>query len=298
MTLDSLVELATFAAVVRGGSFTAAAERLGVSKSVVSRRVASLEERLGVRLLNRTTRRQDLTEPGLAVYERSARLLDEAAEAEIAASVHAETPRGLLTVNAPGQLSRSLLVPLLPAFQAKYPEVRVALRASDRFQDVVGAGFDLTLRIGGALDDASFVARRLSPVRLIVAASPDYLARRGVPRAPRDLVCHDCLRYTLMPAEREWCFDVGGERLVGPVTGPLAADSGTVLLEGALRGLGLVAIPDIEVRAELAAGRLVEVLADWPLPPRWLYGIYPHRAGVPPKVTVFLDAVTAALEAA
>lgn len=293
-TMDELVGMATFAAVVRHGSFTSAARALGESKSVVSRRVSALEERMGARLLHRTTRRIEVTDVGLAVYERSAGLLEQVEEAGLAASAATGEPCGTLRVNAPTVLASEVVVPLLPDLLARWPSLRVELSTSDRMLDVIGSGFDLTLRIGGRPADASYVARSLATVRLVAVASPAYLARRGTPSSPRELLDHEGLRYTLLGAREEWRFTgPDGEEVEVPLEGRFGADAGSVLLAGVLAGLGIGIVPDVEARSHLAAGRLVQVLADWRTPDRWLWALWPSRTLVPPKVRVMVDAVAA-----
>ena len=296
-TMEDLVGMATFAAVVRHGSFTEAAASLGESKSVVSRRVAALEARLGVRLLHRTTRKIEVTEVGLAVYERSAGLLTQVEEAGLAASVATGEPCGTLRMNAPTVLASEVVVPLLPDLLARHPALRVELSTSDRMLDVVGSGFDLTLRIGGRPADASYVARALCPVRLQPMASPAYVARKGAPSSPADLLDHEGLRYTLLGARDEFRFTgPDGAEVALPLEGRIGADAGAVLIAAMLAGLGIGILPDIETRAHVAEGRMVEVLAGWKTPDRWLWAMWPSRTLVPPKVRAMVDHLAAHLD--
>jgi DNA-binding transcriptional LysR family regulator len=290
--MEELVGLATFAAVVRHGSFTEAAAALGESKSVVSRRVSALEQRMGARLLHRTTRRIEVTEVGLAVYDRCSGLLAQAEEAGLAASVATGEPCGTLRVNLPTVLATEVVVPLLPELLARYPGLRVELSTSDRMLDVVGSGFDLTLRIGGRPADASYVARSLATVRLVAVASPAYLARKGVPSSPAELLDHEGLRYTLLGAREEWRFTgPEGVEISLPLEGRFGADAGAVVLAAVLAGIGIGIVPDVEAAAHIADGRLVRVLGDWRTPERFLWAMWPHRTLVPPKVRVMVDHV-------
>jgi DNA-binding transcriptional LysR family regulator len=288
-SIDDLVGMATFAAVVQAHSFTGAAEALGVSKSVASRRVSALERRLGVRLLHRTTRALELTEIGLAVYERCARLLTEAEEAELAATAHAGDVRGTVRVNAPGVLSELLLAPVLPQLLARHPQLRVDLSAADAYLEVVGGGFDVTLRVAGQPPDASTVARRLTGIALWIVASPAYLAVHGPPHHPRDLVGLETLRYAHHAARVEWRLERGDEVEVVPASGRFTANSGGMLRAAAEAGVGVAVLPHLEVSAAIASGRLVRVLPEWTAGHRALWAMYPHRRLVAPKVTAFVD---------
>lgn len=287
LDLDELVAMGLFVHVVELRSFTEAARRTGLSKSVVSRRVAALEDRLGTRLLNRTTRRLSLTEPGVAFYERCARMLAEAAEAEDAVAALSREPRGLVRVAAPVSLCHLVMMPAFAAFLAEHPGIRLEISASDRMDDVIGEGYDVALRIG-QLADSSMVARRLADVPFAIVASPAYLERRGRPSRPEDLMDHATLHYTGIAAHQEWRFalDVGAGIVLNPA--PFQTDNGTVLREAARAGVGITVLPRFVVGDLIARGELVEVLQDHLIAERGLYAVIPHRRNAAPKVVAFI----------
>jgi DNA-binding transcriptional LysR family regulator len=282
-SIEEIVSLALFARVVEQRSFTHAARALGLSKSVVSARVARLEERLGLRLLHRTTRRVTPTEEGLALYDRAARLV--AAADEEVGETASGAPRGLVRVSAPARLAELYLAAPIAEFLAKNDAARVELVTSDRLVDLVKEGFDLAIRIS-TLRDSSLVARRLATDRLVVAAAPSYLARSGTRRVPEDLSQHECLRSAHIPANGEWGFRgvSSGARVSGG--GRFVASDAGVLKEAAAAGLGLAVLPSCLIAPELASGRLVVVLEGFPRRELGIHAVHPHRRLVPPKVRV------------
>jgi DNA-binding transcriptional LysR family regulator len=288
-SLDDILGMAVFARVVEARSFTEAAKRLGLAKSAVSARVGRLEESVGVRLLHRTTRKLSLTEDGLLFYERCARLLAAADEAASVAEEAGGAPSGTLRVTAPLAFSQLHLAPALADFLAATPRVTVDLNAEDKLVDLIAGGFDLAIRIG-RIKDSTLVARKLAADRLVVCGAPAYLARRGVPRVPADLLRHNCLRYANIPTRLDWRFrDRSGEVSIVPVTGNLVAGNGTVLREAAVAGLGLAVLPTHMVAGELAAERLQAVLTDYRRGEIGVYAVYPNRRNLPAKLRAFVD---------
>jgi len=286
--LEPISGLGTFVAVVDAGGFSAAASKLGLSKSAVSKQVSRLEDRLGARLLNRTTRRLALTEVGRAFYERGVRILAEVEEAERAVTeLHAE-PRGTLRVNAPMSFGIGHVAPALPAFMARYPELSVDLVLNDRVVDVIDEGFDLAIRIT-RLRDSSLIARRLARFRRVVCATPAYWNRKGRPTRPDDLAGHDCLIYTYLSNPGEWPFDGPEGRVNLQVTGRLFANNGDALRSVALEGLGVVMIPTFIICDDLIAGRLETVLEDWEERDLGIWAVYPHNRHLSAKVRAFVD---------
>lgn len=290
MMLERLTELATFAAVVEQGSFTAAARELSVSKPVVSKRVAKLEESLGLRLLNRTTRRLSMTEAGEALYERCRHLLGEVEAAERALRPLASAPRGRLRLNAPVSFGVLHLAPCLPDFLRRYPQIEVEMTLTDQRINLVEEGVDLAVRITN-LEDSSLHARRLAPSERIVCASPDYLARRGRPERPEDLRDHACLTYAYQRSGRRWAFRDGeGRRHRVTVSGPLQANNGDALKAACEAGLGIALLPSFIAGDALRAGRLVCVLSDWlDDEATSVHAVYPATRNLSPKVRVFID---------
>lgn len=285
---DNLAAMAVFARVVENRSFTQAAGALGRSKSAVSKAVSALEDRLGARLLNRTTRRLSLTEAGAAYYERAARILAEAAEADSAVSALQDEPRGTLRVNAPMSFGQRHLAPAIGAFLERYPELRLDITLSDRIVDLIGEGYDVAVRIA-ALPDSSLIAAKLAPNRRLVCATPGYLARAGTPRHPQDLRRHNCFGYTYQATGNTWRF-VGPEGPVAVrVTGTLSANNGEILKAAVLEGLGLSLIPSFSIAGELKSGELVNVLPDYIDTETSVYAVYPHSRHLSAKVRAFVD---------
>ncbi len=287
--MDQLEAMAVFARVVEAQSFSAAAGQLGLSKSAVSKQLGRLEDRMGVRLLNRTTRRLSLTEAGAAFYRGCRRVVAEAEAAEQAVTRLGAAPRGRLRVNAPMSFGVRHVGPALPDFMARYPEVAVDLSLNDRMVDLVEEGFDMGIRIA-RLAESSLIARRLAPNRRVLCAAPAYLARRGTPRALDELNGHDCLVYSYQASGATWrVCGPGGEARVR-VDGRLRANNGDLLLEAVLGGLGVGFLPSFICGEALRAGRLRQVLPEWGgTVDAAVYAVYPARRNLSPKVRVFVD---------
>jgi DNA-binding transcriptional LysR family regulator len=286
--MDKLTGMAVFARVVEARSFSAAATQLGMSRSAVSKAIAGLEDRLGARLLNRTTRRLALTEIGQAFYERCARIVAEAEEAELAVSRLQATPRGTLRVAAPVSFGTLHLAPALPDFMVRHPDLRVEIDLADRIVDLIEEGYDLALRIA-ALPDSSLVARRIADNHMVVCAAPSYWRRRGRPSEPRELAQHACITYAYHRTPNEWPFAGPDGRFTVRVDGPLMSNNGDLSLAAALAGLGVVALPCFLCGSDLAAGRLEQVLGAWMPPPTGIHAVYPHGRHLSAKVRAFVD---------
>jgi len=287
--VESLSDIAVFVHVVRSGSFTAAAEKLGLSKSVVSKYVTRLEDRLGARLLNRTTRRLSLTEVGQAFFDRSQRALGEIEAAEAEVSRLQGEPRGQLRLSSPMSFGILHLAPLLPAFQSRYPELTVDMVLDDRKADLVDEGFDLAIRIG-ELPDSSLVARRLGPCRHVVCGAPEYFARNGVPQSPEDLADHPALTYRYQDAPAEWrLVDSDGSFHQVTINSRLQMNNSLALREALLAGAGVTLTPTFIVGSEIRAGRLMAVLTGYRALEVSIYAVYPQRKHLSPKVRAFID---------
>lgn len=284
----SLKDLEIFAAVAETGGISAAARRLGASKAAVSASVSRLEDKLGVKLLQRSTRAITLTEAGLSALPYAQRAVLSARQACEAAQEGLSEPRGLLKLNAPMSFGLLYVVPAIAELSARYPGVSVDLVLDDRLLDLVEGGFDLALRIG-TLPDSSLVARRLAEGRSALVASPGYLDRRGAPGHPRDLLAHDSLVYTLSPAPSRWRFVSGEETCEIEVSPKLRATSSLALQQWALAGLGVALLPEFIAAPDLSAGRLVRLLPNWRSPSQGLYALTTSRGPVPRKVSVFLE---------
>lgn len=284
-------QMSVFARVVAAGSFSAAARDLGVSTAVVSRRIATLEARLGVRLLHRTTRRIALTDEGAHYHESIVRILQELEEAEAAATAGRAEPRGLLKVALPASFGHRHIAPLIPVFAGHYPKVELALQLSDRPVALVEEGFDLAIRIA-QLTDSSLAARKLAPNRRVVCASPAYLKKHGEPRSPADLERHNCLVGNWdHELSMTWEYrEASGRRGEVRVRGHYACDNWEVLRDWALAGLGIALKSTWDVRDHLEDGSLVPLLPGYTFGTDVaIYAVYPHRRHLPAKTRAFID---------
>ena len=291
--MDKLKAFETFASVATRGSLTAAARAEGVAPAIIGRRLDALEEHLGVKLLVRTTRRITLTHEGSAFLEDCQRLLADVANAEASVSAGGIRASGHLRITAPAGFGRRHVAPLVPRFRALHPEVTVSLNLSDRVVDLAAEGFDCAVRVGD-LPDSSLVSVRLADNRRLCVATPDYLARRGVPHSPADLARHDCLTLSSDASQtRGWAFRVPGAQGHEVVHlrpgGPLDCSDGQVLHDWCLAGWGIAWRSTWEVDAEIASGRLVAVLEDFAAAPNGIFMVLPQRKHLPLRVRLWID---------
>jgi DNA-binding transcriptional LysR family regulator len=293
MNMDNLADIAVFVKVVEAGSFTAAAEALGSSQPVVSKSITRLEERLGARLLNRTTRRLSLTEAGAELYRRSSHALAAIGEAELEVASLQTEPRGTLKINVPVSFAILHLAPALKEFLDRFPGVNLEMSTDDRQVDVVEEGYDAVIRIG-RLQDSTLVARRIAPCRVVICAAPSYLKEHGEPQQPEDLLSHNCLLYTLGSSPRTWRLKGpdGGE-LMMPVNGNLAGNNGLAERAAAVAGLGLSYLPTFYVADDLRAGRLMSVMRGSVTQDFSINVLYPERRNLSPKLRAFIDFLAA-----
>lgn len=288
--MERLAEMMTFAKVVETKSFSEAARALATSKSLVSKQVSNLENALGVRLLNRTTRRMSLTEIGAAYYEHCARIANEIdAAGETVTQLQVE-PRGVLRITSPVIFASLHLAPALRTFLQRFEQVEVELNATDRVVDIVEEGYDLAIRITDH-PHATMVARKIAPVRWVTCASPDYLARHGTPMTPQDLNRHQCLLYQGIPALHSgWRYRVGSKEVTLHVSGRCRVNNSEVLLQMALDGMGIVLFPTYILGPLLKSGRLKQILPDCVAnPDTLLYATYLPNRYMQPKVRAFID---------
>ena len=289
-----LKQIESFVSVAARGSLTAAANAEGVAPAVIGRRIDALEERLGVKLLVRTTRRITLTHEGSAFLEDCQRLLADVANAEASVSEGGVKATGHLRITAPAGFGRRHVAPLVPRFRSAHPDVTISLNLSDRVVDLAGEGFDCAVRVGD-LPDSSLVSVRIADNRRLCVATPEYLARRGTPRAPAELVQHDCLTLSSDASQtRGWAFRVpqpdGSTEVVHlKPGGPLDCSDGQVLHDWCLGGWGIAWRSTWEVEAEIAAGRLTAVLEDFAAPPNGIYVVFPQRKHMPLRVRLWID---------
>ncbi|MGK4327777.1 LysR substrate-binding domain-containing protein [Lonsdalea quercina] len=286
--MDNFDTIPFFIAVVETGSFSSAARKLAVTKSAVSKRISQFEDELGIRLLNRTTRKISLTEAGLKYYEyaRAANLLVK--EGQDAISKMQDTAQGLLRITVPMVFGRLHISPLIPRFLQQNPQIELHMSMDDRMVDLVGEGFDMGIRIG-QLSDSSLIARPLSPCTSVLCASPHYLHQYGTPNTPDELNQHNCLLYSYYRGGAAWTFDGPcGQERVFP-RGNYKVNNSEVLYEALLAGAGIAQMPTFIVGPALADGRLVPLLPGYLLPQHHIFAVYPHRRFMPEKMRLLLD---------
>ncbi|WP_158806903.1 LysR family transcriptional regulator [Beijerinckia sp. L45] len=287
---DDVSDIRLFTKLVQAGSLSEAARRLNSSPPAMSRRLAAMESRLGVRLVDRNSRRFALTEEGGILFERSLRILTDLDEAEAEASTGGAVPRGHLRIGAPTQTGRQRIAPLVAAFVAQYPKVSVELVIADVEPDLVDDELDLAFTVGSPTEP-SVIARKLTPARkLVICAAPDYLARHGMPEVPDDLLRHDCIR--LVRGRRvfdHWAFNDAGRRRELHVHGTLSTTNSNVVLSWALAGLGIAQKLRWDVSDDLANGRLISCLPSFVADEKALYVVHAGRSHVPPRVRAFVD---------
>lgn len=288
--LDRVTGMQVFARVATLGSLSAAARALGMSQTMATKHIAAIEERLGVKLLHRTTRRLTLTEGGRRYLDAAERILAELDEAEAAASADRLEARGTLRVNVPVSFGIREIAPLIPEFARSHPAVTVDLGLNDRVVDLIDEGWDVAVRIG-RLAESTMIARKLAPCRTALCAAPVYLAEIGTPRTVADLKDHNCLGYTLSRTvgSDRWSFGIDGAVTV-PVNGNLRANNGDALVAAAVAGQGLIYQPTFLVSAEIRMGRLVSIALDHPTVEfPGVFAVYPSERRPPAKVRAFID---------
>lgn len=287
--MDKLTSMLVFTKVAKAGSFASAAKELGLSRAMATKHVMQLENGLGIRLLNRTTRNLSLTEVGMVYLERCLQILDEIEEMEIAVTRLQTEPRGTLKVNATPFFGAYHLAPAISAYTEIYPDVNVELVLQAGYVDLIEEGFDLAIHLD-ELRDSSLIARKLGSSQRVVCGAPSYFQRHGVPKTPDDLRKHNCLINFSLPPRDQWQFSVpGGETTVVRVTGSMQANVADALRMAALSGLGLVLLPTYMVGQDIRKGRLQTVLTDYVPAPLEIHAVYPHRKHLSAKVRTFVD---------
>ena len=288
--MDKLKQLESFVSVATRGSLTAAANAEGVAPAIMGRRLDGLEERLGVKLLLRTTRRITLTHEGSAFLEDCQRLLSDLANAEASVSAGGIKASGHLRITAPAGFGRRHVAPLVPKFRELHPEVTISLNLSDRVVDIAGEGFDCAVRVGD-MPDSSLVSVRMADNRRLCVATPAYLKRHGTPQTPTELTRFHCLTLSSDASQtRGWAFKHGeGEVTYLKPAGPLDCSDGQVLHDWCLAGYGIAWRSTWEVESEISAGQLVAVLEDYSAPPNGIYAVFPQRKHLPLRVRLWID---------
>jgi len=285
--MDRLDSMRMFLRVAELGSFSAVAKQMDVARSVVTRQIAALEAHLGAKLISRSTRRLSLTSAGAAYLEKCRVIINLVEEAETGLADDRQALRGQIRISAPLSFGLKNLAPLLLDFAAAHPSIMLDMDYSDRRANLIDEGIDLAIRITDKLNPSD-VARRLGTIRLSVIASADYLARHGQPRHPSELLHHECLSYTLVPLA-SWQFIVDGQVQGFPIRSRIQANNGEVLLEAAARGFGIACHPTFITADAVAAGRVREILTDYPIPEVGLYAVLPGNRHVPLRVRALID---------
>ncbi len=293
--MDRLEQLSAFVEVARRQSFAQAARQLGRHVSGVSRAVAALETRLGVRLLQRTTRRVTLSDAGREYFKRCEALLAEFDGADAEVREHAASLRGTLRVSAATGAGQTLIAPLVPQFLAAHPLMRLDLQLSNRYVDLIEEGYDLALRVGTLAADSRLVVRRLAPTRRVLLASPAYLERRGSPRTPQQLREHACVVLDIGARPQRWELQRARTHTAIDVTGPLHSNNAFVLLTACKEGAGIGLLPASVAGADVRGGQLRHVLPGWASVEQGIYAVYPSARFIPAKVRAFVEFVAARL---
>ncbi|ASK67680.1 LysR family transcriptional regulator [Shewanella bicestrii] len=286
--MDHFSALPIFVTVVECGSFSAAGQKLGLSKSAISKRITQLEQHLGIQLLQRTTRSLSLTDAGARYFEyiRPAVLLTQ--EGLDAISELQQTPKGNLRISVPMVFGRLYIAPLIAEFLKRYPDIQLQMQMDDKTTDLIAGGFDLAIRIG-ELPDSSLIARKIAPCFSVICASPAYLAQHGLPMVPSELTQHNCLFYSYFQDGVEWSFQSpDGMQRIQP-KGNYQVNNSDAIHRACLDGLGIANLPRFIVESDLQAGRLQTILADFSLPEHGIYAVYPQRKYLPTKVTVLIE---------
>ncbi|MEJ7808555.1 MAG: LysR family transcriptional regulator [Telluria sp.] len=288
--MNKLQAMEVFVQVVDAGGFTRAAENMQLPKATVSTLVQALETALAVKLLHRTTRQVSVTADGAAYYERCLRILSDVREAEESLSANRASPSGRLRVDVSTGMANDLLIPALPDFFARYPDIRLDLGCSDRAVDLIEEGVDCAIR-GGNLPDSALIARRIGVLHFVIAATPGYLATHGRPAHPRDLANHRCVNYFSSKTGKtmDWDFVRGDETIIMPVPACLAVNDSTVYTTAGLQGLGLIQMASYKIATLVESGQLELVLEDWTSEPMPINIVYPENRHLSAKVRVFVE---------
>ena len=290
--MQSLDDMAIFAAVVDAGGFSAASKSVGVSTPVISKRISALEAELGARLLNRTTRRLSLTEVGSVFYQHCIRVVAEARDAEAAVTFLHEVPRGLLRITAPIAFGSEQIARVLPGFMERYPEVQVEMDVSDRPVELAAEGYDVAIRLTSQ-PPPLLAARRLKGTRRVVCAAPGYWERYGRPQRPADLVSHNCIVYYPNPTFNEWHFESAGGAETISVNGRYRVNNTVAILEAAVSGLGVARLSSFTVERYIESGELEPVLLDYTAPGADIYALYLPNRYLSTKARAFIDYMVA-----
>jgi len=286
--MDKLTSMRVFCRVVARENFSQAARDLHISPAMVTKHIASLEEQLNIRLLNRTTRTVSTTEAGERYYLIARNMLADLEDAESSLAELGSRPTGTLKLTAPIDFGVLSLAPAIARYLSLYPEVKIDISYQDKRVNLVEEGFDLAIRIGN-LSDSTLVAQRIMPQRMLCCAAPAYLAVQGTPEVPTDLRKHSCLTYTYSATNNEWLFRKDGHSTAVRISGRLNANNGRAIVAAAIEGVGIVIKPEFMLQEALENGSLVQILEDYEIPSSTVYAVYPHRQYLPAKMSSFID---------
>ncbi|MDX2464243.1 MAG: LysR family transcriptional regulator [Porticoccus sp.] len=289
--MEGFGAIPVFVAVVENGGFSAAARKLGISKSAVSKRINCLEKHLGVRLLHRTTRKLSLTEAGERYFEHALQALKAAGQAEDAVTELQGEPQGKLRISSPMSFGRLHVAPLIPKLLRRYPKLEIDLVMDDRNVDLVAEGFDVAIRSGN-LSDSTLICLKLAPLRQVLCASPEYINSYGLPGTPAELTGHNCILFSYSIDSNEWTLIREDEPEIVTVSGNYRVNNSEALLEALKEGIGIGRLPTFVAGPDLKTGRLVELFKSYRIPEHTFYAVFPEREYLPAKVRAFLDFAT------
>ncbi len=277
-----------FTAVVKSGSFSKAADNLGISKSAVSKRISGLESQLGVKLLHRSTRKLSLTEAGKNYFEHASQALHFAQKAENAATKLQQAPKGILRISSPMSFGHLHIAPLIPRFLKQYPQIEIQMDMNDVWSNVIAEGFDIALRAGDS-PDSSLITRKVTSLNSVLCASTEYLAQHKAPKKPQELVNHNCILYTYHTVVNEWVFMKNDGEEIIRVSGNFQVNNSEALRESLVNGLGIGRLPTFIAGNDIQNGKLIPVLDNYTMPHKSLYAVFPERQYMPEKVRVFIN---------
>jgi DNA-binding transcriptional LysR family regulator len=293
--LGNINDVATFIGVVKAGSFTLAARQLGVTRSAVGKSVSRLEERLGVRLLNRTPRSLSLTDDGAVYFDRCRLILDDLEETESAMASRRGTPSGRIRLSVPIALGQKHVMPVLESFLKRWPEVSAEVGFTDRFVDLIDEGIDIAIRVGEPRQDSRLITRTIALQHMLTCASPEYLETSGIPQSPEGLNSHRCLFFLSSGRPQPWMFRRGeATTAFSCASGRLLMDSAEALKTATVNGVGIANLPSYNIETELRDRRLIPVLRDFWVAPEPIRVVYPTRQHLSPKIRAFIDALSEA----
>lgn len=291
MELNRIGDIAAFVAVVDSGNYTRASGSVGVSRSAIGKSITRLESQLGVRLLNRTTRQLSLTEEGRIMYERCKQILEDLEEVDATMALRREKPTGTLRLTAPLSLGQRHVLPVIDRFLKKWPELRADVVFSDRYVDLIEERFDIAIRIGEPKDDSRILTRTIATQHMVTCASPEYLARRGVPATPEELSKHDTVFFRNAEKRRNWRYMTPFGDFIYDGPGRMDIDSSEAMLSSAIAGFGIIQLPDYLAFQALEKGELVAILTEFKIAPEPVRIIYPSKRHLSPRIRGFVDLI-------